>query len=143
MDVLAGNVAAPLRRAYLRRRPTPAWFGVTATVDNHRPIHSRSAACVIGMGSRVLSREAPSAPGQLLHLSILPAHRRFGLTRNRSVSRPAGRVLPEGPATGSKVLLVLDHGKPYYLDGAPAGHATTLSAEIQPAALTLLVPADR
>ena len=121
---------------------TVPWFGATATVDQQRPTYSRSAACVIGIGSRVSTPASRHAGDRLLHVAMLRARRGADapeevLVRHRPVRR---RAAPEAARTGQRVLLVLDDVKPYYLDGALAGHATTLSAEIQPNALTILVP---
>ena len=123
------------------RDPRPS-FGATATVDQQRPSYSRSAACVIGIGSRVVPPLGPHADDRLLHVSMLRARRGVGARkRHRSDAPPARRrATPEDGRTGQRVLLVLDEVKPYYLDGALAGHATTLSAEIQPAALRFMVP---
>jgi hypothetical protein len=118
-------------------------FGATATVDQQRPTYSRSAACVIGIGSRVVSGARPPANDRLLHVSMLRARRRFGVRKGGSGTPTVPRrVRSEDGPTGQRVLLVLDEAKPYYLDGALAGHATTVSAELQPGALTILVPAQ-
>ncbi len=121
---------------------TLPWFGATATVDQQRPTYSRSAACVIGIGSRVSTPSGPHAGDRLLHVSMLRARRGVGARKRYWSGTPPvrRRAAPEAARTGQRVLLVLDDVKPYYLDGALAGHATTVSAEIQPNALTIMVP---
>ena len=128
-------------RGSLRTGPVPhSSFGATATVDQRRPTYRRSAACVIGIGSRVVSGARPLADHRHLHVSMLRAQRRFGMPKG-------GPGIPTGPRlvstedgpTGQRVLLVLEDVKPYYIDGALAGHATTVSAELQPDALTVLI----
>jgi hypothetical protein len=121
---------------------TLPWFGATATVDQQRPTYIRSAAWVIGIGSRLSTAARPNAGDRLLHVSMLRARRGVGARKRYWSGTPPvrRRASADEGETGRRVLLVLDDVKPYYLDGTLAGHATTVTAEIQPAALTMLVP---
>jgi hypothetical protein len=137
VDSRRSGFAASLRGVLIKRSS----FIATATVDRHQPTYSRSAACVIGIGRRVVAAERPSADNPLLHLSMLRTSGRFGIRRMETGQAIRRGLTPDEGRTGKRILLVLDEVRPCYIDGALAGHAKTVSAELQPDALTLLIPA--
>lgn len=120
---------------------------MTVQLDSHRPVRRHAMLCVIGnvgklRGNLTLIPGASPDDG-LLDLYVASPHRfrHWVKLALRLMTRRARKDDQVDHRTGKKVRIQI-HGKDnYQLDGDVVGESTTLTAEIQPGALSICLPA--
>ena len=120
---------------------------MTVQLDSHRPVRRHAMLCVIGnvgklQGNLTLIPGASPDDG-LLDLYVASPHRFHHWVKLalRLMTRRAKKDDQVDHHTGKKVRIQI-HGKDnYQLDGDVVGASTTLTAEIQPGALSICLPA--
>jgi YegS/Rv2252/BmrU family lipid kinase len=121
---------------------------MTVQLDNHRPVRRRAMLCLIGnvgtlQGNLTLIPGALPDDG-LLDLYIASPHRFHHWVKLalRLLTRKAKKDDQVDQHSGKNVRIRI-HGKDnYQLDGDVVGESTTLTAQIQPGALSIRVPAS-
>jgi diacylglycerol kinase family enzyme len=119
---------------------------LTIQLDEHRPVKRRAMLCLIGnvsdlRGNLTLIPGAKPDDG-LLDLYVASPHRlRHWLKLAlRLVTRRAKKDDQVDQHTGKRVTIRIDGVDNYQLDGDVIGECTTLTAQIEPGALTIGLP---
>jgi YegS/Rv2252/BmrU family lipid kinase len=120
---------------------------MTVQLDGNRPVQRRAMLCVIGnvgtlRGNLTLIPGARPDDGLLdVYIASPRRFRHWVKIALRLITRRAKKDDQVDQHTGTRVRIKI-HGKDnYQLDGDVIAEATTLDAEIQPAALAICVPA--
>lgn len=120
---------------------------MTVQLDNHRPVRRRAMLCVIGnvgtlRGNLTLIPGARPDDG-LLDLYIASPHRFHHWIKLalRLLTRRAKKDDQVDQHSGKKVRIRIHGKESYQLDGDVVGESGALTAEIQPGALSIRIPA--
>jgi diacylglycerol kinase family enzyme len=120
---------------------------MTVQLDDNRPVRLDAMLCVVGnvgklRGNLTLSLGARPDDG-VLDLYIAPPRRFWQWIKLalRLIANWPKRDDEVGEHSGRRVGISIDGKDNYWLDGDVGGESTTLTAEIQPGALTVCPPA--
>jgi diacylglycerol kinase (ATP) len=119
---------------------------MTVQLDTSRPVRRHAMLCVIGnvgtlRGNLTLIPGASPDDGLLdLYIASPRRFRHWVKLALRLITRRAKKDDQVDQRTGRKVRIIIDGKESYQLDGDVVGESTTLTAEIQPAALAICVP---
>jgi diacylglycerol kinase (ATP) len=120
---------------------------ITVRLDNNRPVRRHAMLCVIGnvgtlRGNITLIPGASPDDGLLdLYIASPRRFRHWLKLALRLITRRTKKDDQVDQHTGKTVRIIIDGKDNYQLDGDVVGEATTLTAEIQPGALAIRVPA--
>ena len=122
---------------------------ITIQLDDHRPIKRQAMVCVIGnvgelVANIVLIPDAKPDDGKLNLYVASPQRLSHWLkVILRLITRRPRKDDQVDELNGKMVTISVEDKDNYELDGDPVGECTVLTAEIQPGALTVCVPAQR
>jgi diacylglycerol kinase (ATP) len=123
----------------LGRLPVP----MTVQLDDHRPVRRHAMLCVVGnvgklRGNLTLIPDARPDDGVLdLYIASPRRFRHWIKLALRLIARQPKRDDQVDQHSGRRVEIRIDGKDNYQLDGDVVGESTTLTAEIQPGALTV------
>jgi diacylglycerol kinase (ATP) len=126
----------------LGRLPVP----MRVQLDDHRPVRRDAMLCVVGnvgklWGNLTLIPGARPDDGVLDVYIASPRRVRHWIKLGwRLITRQPKRDDQVDQHSGRRVAIRIDGKDNYQLDGDVVGESTTLTAEIQPGALTVCVP---
>ena len=121
---------------------------MTVQLDTNRPVRRDAMLCVIGnvgrlRGNLTLIPGASPDDGLLdLYIASPRRFRHWVKLALRLITRRAKKDDQVDQHTGKTVRIIIDGKDNYQLDGDVVGESTTLTAEIQPGALAICVPAQ-
>ena len=121
---------------------------MTVQLDTSRPVRRHAMLCVIGnvgrlRGNLTLIPGASPDDGLLdLYIASPRRFRHWVKLALRLITRRAKKDDQVDQRKGKTVRIVIDGKDNYQLDGDVVGESTTLTAEIQPGALVICVPAQ-
>jgi diacylglycerol kinase (ATP) len=121
---------------------------LTVQLDSDRPIRRHAMLCVIGnvgtlRGNLTLIPGASPEDGLLdLYIASPRRFRHWVKVALRLITRRPKKDDQVDQRKGKEVRIIIDGKDNYQLDGDVVGETTTLTAEIQPGALAICVPAQ-